>query len=178
VKTQDKEFDFSIVRDLRQRADLTLAEVSKRSGISIAGLSRIERNQTVLELGTLYRLARAIGLSGTDLLSLAESCSAHKKEAQVYSSGPFHFEKVSFKGTDLFYATAQEGEHLKKPEAHGDEFEICWVRSGKVQIALRREQHVLSAGESLKFDAALEHSYQILEDSEMVIAHLAKTHRF
>ncbi len=173
-----EEFDFSIVRDLRKKAALTLAEVSERSGISVAGLSRIERNQSVLELGTLYRLARALGLSGTDLLGLAESCSAHAKTAVSYTSGPFLFEKVGFKGIDLFYAKARAGERLKKPEAHGDEFEICWVREGRILIALQRERHILRGGESLHFDAALEHSYQILEDSEMVIAHLAKVHRF
>ncbi|MGE9291429.1 MAG: helix-turn-helix domain-containing protein [Puniceicoccales bacterium] len=178
MQSPPTEFDFSIVRDLRKRAGLTLSEVSERSGISVAGLSRIERNQTVLELGTLYRLSRALGLSGTDLLSLAESCTAHAKTAETYRSGPFSFEKVGYKGIDLFYATAQKGEELKKPEAHGDEFEICWVRRGQILISLPRERHTLSSGESLQFDAALEHSYEILEDSDMIIAHLAKEHRF
>jgi len=178
VKETPREFDFSIVRDLRKRSGLTLAEVSDRSGISIAGLSRIERNQTILELGTLYRLARVLGLSGTDLLGLAESCSAHTKKSESYSSGPFEFEKVAYKGITLFYATARRGEKLKKPEAHGDEFEICWVRAGSIRIILHRERHTLSTGESVQFDAALEHTYEILEDSEMVIAHLAKAHRF
>tara|TARA_R100000027_G_scaffold50104_2_gene38719 strand:+ start:3905 stop:4441 length:537 start_codon:yes stop_codon:yes gene_type:complete len=178
VHSTPEDFDFSVVRDLRKRAGLTLAEVSERSGISIAGLSRIERNQTVLELGTLYRLSRALGLSGTDLLGLAESCSAHAKNATTYTSGPFTFEKIDYKGIALFYATAKEGESLKKPEAHGDEFEICWVRRGQIEITLPRERHTLSAGESLQFDAALEHSYEIVQDSEMIIAHLAKEHRF
>jgi len=178
VNSLSSEFDFSIVRELRKRAQLTLAEVSDRSGISIAGLSKVERNQTVLELGTLYRLARVLGLSGTDLLGLAESCSAHAKKAETYRSGPFDFEKVGFKGIDLFYASARKGEKLKKPEAHGDEFEICWVRKGLMIISLPREQHTLTDGDSLQFDAALEHTYEILQDSEMVIAHLAKEHRF
>ena len=144
----------------------------------MAGLSRIERNHSVLELGTLYRLARALNLSATDLLGLAESCTAHRKESRAYRSGPFAFEKVGYKGIDLFNATARRGESLTKPEAHGDEFEICWVRRGKIRIRLPRETHSLGAREALQFDAALEHTYEILEDSEMTIAHLAKAHRF
>ena len=170
--------DFSIVRDLRKRAGMTLDDVSKQSGVSIAGLSKLERNQNMIELDTLYRLARVFGLSATDLLNLAESCSAHCKTAETYTSGPFDFERVGFKGIDCFYATAKAGETLSKPEAHGDEFEICWVRKGSVQITLPREQHTLTPGQALKFDAALPHSYEILEDSEMTIIHLEKTHRF
>lgn len=178
MKNTDLTLDFSIVRELRKRAGMTLDDVSQKSGVSIAGLSKLERNQNMVELDTLYRLARVFGLSATDLLNLAESCSAHAKTAEKYTSGPFDFERVNFKGIDCFYASAKAGEQLKKPEAHGDEFEICWVRQGSITITLPREQHTLTPGQALKFDAALEHSYEILEDSEMVILHLEKTHRF
>ena len=170
--------DFSIVRDLRKRAGMTLEAVSEKSGISIAGLSKLERNQNMIELDTLYRLARVFGLSATDLLNLAESCSAHCKNAESYTSGPFDFEKISFKGIDCFQAKAKAGDSLSKPEAHGDEFEVCWLRTGSISISLSREQHTLTPGQALKFDAALPHSYEILEDSEMTILHLEKTHRF
>lgn len=157
---------------------MTLDDVSQKSGVSIAGLSKLERNQTMVELDTLYRLSRVFGLSATDLLNLAESCSAHCKSAEHYTSGPFHFERVGFKGIDCFRATAKVGGKLSKPEAHGDEFEICWLQKGRIQITLPREQHTLTPGQALKFDAALEHSYEILEDSEVTIIHLEKTHRF
>jgi len=178
MKLDDLTLDFSIVRDLRKREGMTLEDVSRKSGLSIAGLSKLERNQSMVELDTLYRLARVFGLSATDLLSLTESCSAHSKTAEFYESGPFEFEHVGFKGIDCFYAKARAGESLKKPEAHGDEFEICWVRHGKILIQLPREQHTLGPGQALKFDAALEHTYEILEDSEMTIVHLEKAHRF
>lgn len=157
---------------------MTLDDVSQKSGVSIAGLSKLERNQTMVELDTLYRLSRVFGLSATDLLNLAESCSAHGKTAESYTSGPFTFERVGFKGIDCFRATAKAGGKLSKPEAHGDEFEICWLHTGRILIALPREQHTLSPGQALKFDAALQHSYEILEDSEVTILHLEKTHRF
>lgn len=170
--------DFSIVRELRKRAGMTLEDVSEKSGISIAGLSKLERNQNMIELDTLYRIARVFGLSATDLLNLAESCSAHCKNAESYTSGPFDFEKVSFKGIDCFHANAKAGGNLSKPEAHGDEFEICWLIKGSIRITLPREQHTLTPSQAIKFDAALPHSYEILEDSEVSIIHLAKTHRF
>jgi transcriptional regulator with XRE-family HTH domain len=65
--------DLSIVRDLRKHAGMTLDDVSQKSGVSIAGLSKLEPNQNMIELDTLYRLARVFGLSTTDLLNLAEA---------------------------------------------------------------------------------------------------------
>ena len=170
--------DFSVVRDLRKRAKMTLEDVSQKSGVSIAGLSKLERNQNMIELDTLYRLARVFSLSATDLLNLAESCSARSKHAESYTSGPFDFKKVSFKGIDCFHAVAKKGDELSKPEAHGDELEICWLKSGSIRITLPREEHTIRPGQALKFDAALEHSYNILEDSELTIIHIEKTHRF
>jgi len=170
--------DFSIVRTLRKKNGLTLEEVSNQSGISAAAISKLERNQHMMEIETLYRLSRVFGLSASDLLNLAESCSAHTKNSEKYTSGPFEFEQVGFKGIDCFYAKAKTGSSLTKPEAHGDEYEICWVHQGKIQITLPKEQHTLLSGQALKFDAVLEHSYEILEDSELSIIHLEKTHRF
>lgn len=170
--------DFSVVRDLRKRAGMTLEEVSQLSGISIAVLSKLERNQNMIELETLYRIARVFKLSASDLLGLAESCSAHLKHAEYYESGLFNFEKIAFNGITCFHANGKVGQSLSRPEAHGDEFEICWVNSGCVKINLPREQHTLKPGEALKFDAILEHSYEILEDAKLIIIHLTKEHRF
>lgn len=170
--------DFTIVRELRKRAGLTLSEVAQRSGLSIPVLSKLERNQTRCELDTLYRIARVFGLTASDLLGLAEDCTAQATKARKYSSGPFQFEQLRFRGVTSYYGTAKAGEKLSKPEAHGDEIEICWVRKGEVRIQLPREQHTLTAGEALKFDAVFEHTYEILADAELVIIHLTKTHRF
>lgn len=170
--------DFSVVRELRKRSGLTLSDVAERSGISVPVLSKLERNQNLCEIDTLYRLARVFDLSASDLLSLAEDCSAQRGKARQYQSGLFEFEKLSYHGLAVFYARAKAGQRLSKPEAHGNEYEICWVRRGQVCIRLPQEQHLLKAGEAVKFDAVLEHTYEILEDAELILVHLTKAHRF
>jgi len=170
--------DFSVVRELRKRDGITLEEVSRRSGVSISVLSKLERNQNTAELETLYRVARVFGLTASDLLGLAERPSAHRARGRRYRSGPFQFEKVAFKEIACFRARARAGDRLERPEAHGDEFEICWVLSGRLRVTFDRERHELSANQALHFDAALQHSYEALENAEIVIVHLAKPHRF
>lgn len=176
--SEDSPMDFTVLRDVRKQAGMTLDELAKRSKLSIASLSKLERNQSMVSVDTLFRIARVFGLSASDLLSLAESRTAHIKKISRYQSGPFDFEKLSWQGIDLFHASAKTGNTLQHPEAHGDEHEICWVRSGKVHIAFSHEEHTLGPGEAIKFDAVLPHTYEILEDAELIITHLTKTHRF
>lgn len=175
---QQTSLDFGVIRALRGERSLTLKEVSSQSGISIGILSRLERNQAKIELDTLYRLARVFNLSASDLLSLVENCAAHRKASESYESGPFLFERISFQGLEAFRGRARRGSSLSRPEAHGDEHEICWVISGTLRIVMTKESHELRAGEVLKFDAALAHTYEVLEDAELIIIHLAKAHRF
>ena len=46
-------YDFSFLRELRKHEGLTIGDVSARSGISAAVISKLERNRSGVELGTL-----------------------------------------------------------------------------------------------------------------------------
>ncbi len=170
--------NFAVIRDLRKAREMTLEQVSEKSGVSIAVLSRLERNQHVCEIDTLYRLARIFGLSASDLLSLSESTSAHRKNTENYKSGDFLFERIQYEGIECFFVRAEKDAELTRPEAHGDDYEICWMRKGSIRLKLPKEQYLLKTGDVLKFDAVLPHTYDVIEDTEMFIVHLKKKHRF
>ncbi|WFB34520.1 helix-turn-helix domain-containing protein [Kiritimatiellota bacterium B12222] len=171
-------FDFSIVRELRKRAGLTLADVSEQSGISPSVISKLERNQTAAELDTLFRLSRVFDLNTTDLISLAESRTAQKISSQPYVSGDFHFQRIQYNNLKAFKATAPKGATIHRPEIHSDNYEICWMFRGKLLIQLPKERHEICSGESLQFDGALDHTYEALEDCDFMIIHLNKANRF
>lgn len=170
-------FDFSVVRDLRRRADLTIAEVADRSGISAAVISRLERNAANVEMATLFRLSRALGVTVTDLVALAERQPVRRERTRTHEAGQFHFEEVAFGNCRCLYGTAPRGARVSRPEIHGDDREVCWVRRGRIRLKLPDEQHELVAGEAIQFDALLEHTYEALEPSELVILHLRKSNR-
>ena len=171
-------FDFSILREMRKREGLTLDEVAKRAGLSIAVISRLERNQTSAELETLFKLGRVFGMSATDLLALAETRLAHLKGQETYRSDGFHFRVIRYANHSCFYATAQAGAQIRKPEIHHDDHETCWVIEGCVRVNLPHESLELTAGQSLQFDAIQEHSYEAIEDSKLVLVHLRKGKRY
>jgi len=55
-------YDFTVLRWLRKRESLTIQQVSEQSGVSVAVISKLERNQCTAELETLYKLVRSFGV--------------------------------------------------------------------------------------------------------------------
>jgi quercetin dioxygenase-like cupin family protein len=123
-------------------------------------------------------LSRVFDLNTTDLVSLAEARTAQKAEAQPYQSGDFTFQRIQYNNLKAFKARAPKGASVNRPEIHADNYEICWMFSGKLLIQLPKERHELTCGESLQFDGALDHTYEALEDCDFMIIHLNKANRF
>ncbi|MBA4137049.1 MAG: hypothetical protein C0518_07015 [Opitutus sp.] len=172
------QFDFTVLRRLREQREMTLAELSAASGVSVAVISKLERNQQSAELETLYRLARAFGLSATDLMAMAESPLAHRVAEKNYRSGEFRFRSIKYANVVGLLGTAPAGAKVSRPEIHHDDTEVCWVTEGKLRLTLPHEECLLEAGESIQFDAIQQHTYEALADSQFVILHLRKDKRY
>ena len=170
--------DFSILRELRKLNNLSIADLSARSGVSASVISKLERNQSAGEMDTCFRLARVFGLTLSDLISLAENRTSHRTEAESYKSGDFLFTRVDYGNMRAMHAVAPAGAKLSTPSLHRDDYELFWVLKGKVRFILHKEIHELSNGESIQFDALLPHTYEALEDCEIIITHLKKGKRF
>lgn len=171
-------FDFQVVRKLRREAGMTITEMAERSGVSSAAISRMERNQGSVDLSTLFRVARALGITATELMALTESRTAQRVSADTYHSGNIAFRKVSYGNLNCFHTRLKAGERISRREVHQDEYEVCWALSGRVQFMLPDETHTLETGDALQFDAVLPHTYEALEDAELVMVHLQKKRRF
>lgn len=171
-------YNFSVLRVLRRRENLTIAELSERAGVSTAVISKIERNQTIPEIKTLFRLARVFGVTASELLALMESQTAQCKQETERIVEDFHFREIEFSNSLCFYADAPKGAKRSNPDAHRDDYEICWVLDGVIKIVLPYETHKLTTGECLQFDALFEHTYEVLEDCRVIIQHIRKNKRF
>ena len=171
-------YDFDVLRDLRRREGLSIADVSGRSGVSAAVISKLERNQTLPGLDTLYRVGRVFGLNPSEVLQLAEKQSAHRLRAESHSANGFTFTEIRYGNVRCLKGIALAGSSLSRPEIHGDDYEVCWVLEGCIEFQLPNEVHLLRAGEALQFDAILHHSYKALEKSKFLIVQMRKDKRF
>ncbi len=174
----DRMYDFEILRELRKREGWTIADLSVRTGVSPAVISKLERNQTSAELPTLFSLSRAFGMNATDLLMLAESRTAHRASESSHRSGAFTFRDIRYGNIRALLGEAKAGGQVSNPEIHQDDLEVCWVLRGTIRLQLPHEHPVLKAGECVQFDAILEHSYEVVEDCQILILHLRKGKRF
>lgn len=170
-------YDFSVLRDLRKLENMTIIDLSKKSGISPAVISKLERNQVVAGLGTLFRLAKIFALSATELLALMESRTAQKQKETHPIHGDFEFRQIEFADSICYYAEAPKGAKRPNPEEKRDGHETCWVLEGSVRITLPNEVHVISAGESLQFETLFEHTYEVLKDCKLVVHNVHKQKR-
>jgi len=171
-------YQFSVLRDLRKRDGMTIADLSKKTGISSAVISKLERNQAVAGLGTLFRLARAFGITAAELLALIESRTAQCKRETDRVVEDFNFRQIEFANSKCLYAEAPKGARRSNPDAHRDDYEICWVLAGSLKVVLPYETHILNTGDCLQFDALFEHTYEVLEDCRIIIQHIHKQKRF
>ena len=171
-------YDFRLVRDLRKQGKMSLEQLSQKSGVSISVISKLERNSGHAEMETLYRIARVFGLTLSDLIALAENRISHQVNEECYQSGSFHFRRVMYNNLRCMHAEAKAGARVSTPELHRDDYELCWVLRGKLKFTLPKETHILSAGMSIQFDALMHHSYEAIEDVEMILIHLRKGKRF
>ncbi|MCQ2379738.1 MAG: XRE family transcriptional regulator [Victivallaceae bacterium] len=171
-------WDFSVLRSLRRRENWSIADLCERSGVSTGVISKLERNLISAGLDTLHKIGKAFNITASELLSLAERRSSQRVTERDYKVGSFSFRTIRFGNVGCFYAEAKAGTRHSRAEAHEDEYELCWVLDGEVQIELPDERHRLTAGMSLQFDAMLRHSYEVLQDCRMIMVHIHKDNRF
>ena len=171
-------FDFSFIRSLRKREGMNIAALSNLSGVSPAVISKLERNLCKAELETIHRIARALGQNTSDFMMLAESTSAHKNAEAKLKEENFMFREVKYGNVRCLLGKGKAGSRVDSPEIHRDNYELCWVIDGKVNFFLPGERHELKKGDSIQFDAMLEHTYEVVEDTEMLFIHILKDKRF
>ena len=72
VARQDGKLNERIGRRIRQerlRRNLTIRQVSDRAGMSFSGLSQVELGKNAASIAALVRIAKALGLRASKLLS-------------------------------------------------------------------------------------------------------------
>ncbi len=153
---------------------MTIADVAQTSGISTAVISRLERNQAVPEIPTLYKIGKVFGVTATDLLGLAESKNTQLASSKHYTSGGFQFQNINFNNLQCFIGSALGGQTVTRPEVHHNDFEICWALTGSIEIVINGEPHIIKEGEAIQFDAVLSHTYRAVQDCKILIVHIRK----
>lgn len=162
------------LRTLRTRRELTLADVSRASGISVSTLSRLESGERRATLELLLPLARVYDLPLDDLVGAPE-----------VGDPRVHIRRIPHRGGVLLpLSRGANGIRVIKqilPAATGDErvelkthrgHEWIYVISGRLRLVLGDRDFVLEAGEAAEFDTRTPH-WIGAADGPVELLHLA-----
>ena len=159
------------VKQVREAQDLTLKDISQRTGLDEAYLEQIENGSVAPPLGTVIKLAKALDLKMGYFISGDEDrpfTIVRKSDRKVVSrynakKGEYYgyaYESLAPHKKDRhmepFLITLEPSETDEERSAH-DGQEFIYVLDGKMEVRLENETHLLGPGDSIYYDSTVPH---------------------
>lgn len=175
-------YDFSVIKVLRKRLNLTLEKLSEAAGLTYSTTASIEANKSSPSLKTLDALACALQISTGNLISLAENRLVQLREAKRLDSsnkrtsmtGVENFKVAFYDKAKIFRVKAKVDDVVKAMALHEDCNEFCYILYGSIRLTIEDQHYELSEDKTILFDGVLDHSYHALEDCEFITVHIPK----
>lgn len=147
------------LRALRQQRDMTLAELSAATNISVSTLSRLEAGQRRPNLELLLPLARAYGVP-LDALIGSPSVDDPRVQALPFESHGITYVPLTRRpgGLQAYKIIIPAARPLQEPEPRVHEgYDWLYVLSGRLRLVLGEHELILQAGEAAEFDTRVPH---------------------
>ncbi|AGL20041.1 helix-turn-helix domain-containing protein [Actinoplanes sp. N902-109] len=146
------------LRMLRSRRELTLAELSTRTGISMSTLSRLESGARRPTLELLLPLARAYGVTLDEMVGAPPTGDprVHLRPATMHGMTVLPLTRRPG-GIQAFKMIILPGRH-GDPQPQGHEgYDWIYVLNGRLRLILGTHDMVLTPGEAAEFDTRTPH---------------------
>ncbi|OAT26923.1 helix-turn-helix domain-containing protein [Proteus myxofaciens] len=155
------------VKQLRQSRNLSLNELSRKSGISKAALSKLESGDSNPRIDTLEAIAIALGFPLGDLFSFTREeyprLERHKPIVGDYAQ-EFKFRIGIGNITEIWHIEMKHGAIINSPAHVDGTQEHIMVYSGKLMMRFENEETVLlETGDFYAFHGNVPHSYICVE---------------
>jgi len=167
------------VKILREQKGLSLKELADSTGFSTALLSQMENHLVSPSLGTIIKLAKALGVRVGDFLGETEGepfAIVRKDERKTisrfaskegvkygYSYESLGFEKKN-RHMEPFIVTLEPATvKASKTSVHDGE-EFIFVLEGEMEVILGNHTDILYPGDSIYYDSNIPHRVQCHQD--------------
>ncbi|MFT3863775.1 MAG: cupin domain-containing protein [Solirubrobacterales bacterium] len=162
------------IRAYRTRRNLTLAQLSELSGVSIGHLSRLENGTRTPTVRLLLQLARALGVSLGTLVGETPEQSAvyvsRRADRHTIDAGDSGLQSLSdpalrwLQAVELILPPGRTGE----PATHAGE-EWIYVLSGAIDVDMNGITSSLETGDAIHFRADAPHSIRNPHDKDATV---------
>jgi XRE family transcriptional regulator, regulator of sulfur utilization len=165
------------VKSLREAMDLSLRDLSDRSGVSAPMLSQVERGDTSPTLAIAQKIASGLDLTLSQLLRLDESghvvvvkrgdrrTRRKRGHAVAELTPPLPGQRADVSEHTLAPGTAT-GAADDPPMHEPGSRETTVVLEGAVELFIDGQRHELGEGDSVTFDADLPHHFENNSEAE------------
>ena len=161
------------IRRIRKLRGWTLEQVGERSGVSLGALSQLERGGGNPGIGTVGRVAHALGVSVASLLTSAPERSPvvrkdERRQLTMHPEGGDELVEGRFElltpGLDhqleVIWVEVPPGNSTQEtPYSHGGE-EVGVVLEGVQEVHIGEDVHRLGAGDAITYASAIPHWYR------------------
>lgn len=157
------------IRALRKSQKMTLVELSERSGVQVATISRIETGKMMGRLDSHMNIAKALGVDITQLYA-DDAVTAGKNfeaESQDPQTDQFkHNERSSYEILTKNLMTKKMMPILVRLETGGEtpleqgltgSEKFIYVLDGRVEVTIDKSSYILEKAHTLYFNASLPH---------------------
>lgn len=153
------------LRALRQRREVTLAELAASTGISVSTLSRLESGQRKPTLELLLPLSRAHGVALDELVGApqVEDPRIHAHPVQVTGMTLWPLTRRPG-GLQAYRAVISPRERGEAERGSHEGYEWLYVLSGRLRLLLGDHDLELTAGEVAEFDTRVPHWFGATSD--------------
>jgi transcriptional regulator with XRE-family HTH domain len=157
------------LRRLRTRRGLSLERLAQISGVSRAMLGQIELGQSAPTINVLWKIARALEVTFSALISARTQSGAmvlRASESKILTSKDRSFSSRALFPFDEprrveFYELRLAASSIEEADAHPPgTSENLVVTAGTVEIDVAGDTHRLETGDSILFEADTPHAYR------------------
>jgi len=158
------------LKQIRKTRHLSLTELSKRSGVQLATLSRMENLKMTGTLQSHMNIAKALGVDLAKLYSdvSLESTDMEVKTPIIKGDIFLHSDKSAYemltggiltkKMMPVLLKLAANGQTGMEQNQSGTE-KFIFVLEGEIEVQIEKEKYHLVKSNSLYFDASLRHRF-------------------
>ena len=154
------------IRNLRKEKDLTLKDLSMKTGLSVSFLSQVENGYSSLAITSLKKISEALNVTMNyffktpeihNFLVKADEEKAFKIEGSnsqfIRISGDFTGRKIE----SMIIIIPPQQMHGSKCNHPGEEF--VYVLEGTLMVNLAGIEYLVKAGDSIQYPSTTDHSW-------------------
>lgn len=148
------------LKRLRQRRDITLADLAEQTQISISTLSRLESGLRRPTLEQLLPLARVYGVTLDELVDAPPTGDPRINMRPIHTADGSMVLPLTRRpgGIQAFKFVLPAGEDDREPELRTHQgFDWVYVLNGTLRLVLGEHDLILRPGEAAEFDTRIPH---------------------